>query len=125
MLIEDYANLETYLCYECRFHADTILMQQKCLYQQYQSLFSHSKGVLVPKKVPPTRNQHGLKHEDDSTEPKCLIELTPNPTSLLKQITKAVRPLLSMIPVVVAVAITVLLANSRMDFRYNYYKFGV
>jgi hypothetical protein len=31
----------------------------------------------------------------------------------------------SMIPVVVAVAVNVLLANSSRDFRYNYYNFGV
>lgn len=72
ILNEDYPNLETYLCYECGFHADTILMKQKHLYQQYQWLFSHSRGVLIPKKFPPTRNQHDFKHEDDSTEPKFL-----------------------------------------------------
>jgi hypothetical protein len=73
VLNEDYPNLETYLCYECGFHADTILMQQKALYQQYQWLFSHSNGALIPKKILPTRNQQHFKHGEDSTEPMILI----------------------------------------------------
>jgi hypothetical protein len=74
---EEYPSLDTYLCYGCGFHADCILMEQKDLYQQYQWLFSHSKGILVPKKVPsPTRNQHDYKHEDDSTEPKLILSGT-------------------------------------------------
>ena len=39
---EDYPRLETYLCYEYGFHADTILMGQISLYQTYQELFIHT-----------------------------------------------------------------------------------
>ncbi len=77
---EDYPRLEAYLCYECGFHADTILMKQKKLYQAYQQLFLHSKRILVPKKVPapknkelPTESQQRNKTTDDSTEPKIEI----------------------------------------------------
>jgi hypothetical protein len=52
---EEYPKLDTYLCYECGFHADTVLMKQKKLFQNYQWLFSHFKNVLVPKKIMPLK----------------------------------------------------------------------
>gem|GEM_PF-6144880 len=54
---ESYPALETYLCYRCGFHADTILMEQHELYAAYQELFIHSNGWLVPEKLPPTKMQ--------------------------------------------------------------------
>jgi hypothetical protein len=53
---EDYPRLETYLCYECGFHTDSILMEQKRLYQQYQQLFMYSKGLLLSKNLIPKRS---------------------------------------------------------------------
>ena len=41
---EDYPRLETYLCFECGFHADKILIKQKGLYQAFQRLFHNSKN---------------------------------------------------------------------------------
>ena len=40
----EYPRLETYLCYECGFHADSILMEQNSLYKLFQRLFLHSKN---------------------------------------------------------------------------------
>jgi hypothetical protein len=40
---EDYPRLESYLCYECGFHTNTVMIQQKGLYQAYQKLFIHTK----------------------------------------------------------------------------------
>lgn len=70
---DDYPNLESYLCYECGFQTNTVLMNEKGLYHEYQKLFVHAKVMLKPKKIPrPTRNQHDFKHEDDSTEPNFM-----------------------------------------------------
>lgn len=71
---EEYPRLRTYLCYECGFHADTILMEQKSMYLHYQELFAHFKDVLKPKKLLPPKFQHPDKTPEDSTEHKKLIK---------------------------------------------------
>ena len=65
---EEYPHLEIYMCYECGFNADTVLMEQKTLYLEYQELFAHFKEVLKPRNLPPTRNQQPEKTPSDSTE---------------------------------------------------------
>jgi hypothetical protein len=62
---EEYPRLEAYLCYRCGFHADTTLMENKNLYQAYQRLFMHSNGILVPKKLPPTKLNNQRKQPDN------------------------------------------------------------
>lgn len=76
---EQYPNLDTYFCYGCGFHADTILIEQKELYQQYQWLYFHTNGALIPKKLPklksknpPTEFQQRNKTPDDETEPNFI-----------------------------------------------------
>jgi len=64
----DYPSLDTYLCYECGFSANTTMMEQKSLYQAYQNLFMHSNGWLVPKKLPPTKPEQPEKTTSDRTE---------------------------------------------------------
>lgn len=54
----DYPRLETYLCYECGFHTNTTLMEQRSLYQAYQKLFFNLKDKKVMK----------LKNYEISTE---------------------------------------------------------
>lgn len=77
ILNEQYPNLDTYFCYECGFHADTIFMEQKELYQEYQRLYFHTNGSLIPKKflilkskILLTDFQQRNKTPDDETEPK-------------------------------------------------------
>ena len=43
---QDYPRLDTYLCFECGFHADTILMGQRSLYQGYQRLFPKFTEIM-------------------------------------------------------------------------------
>ncbi|HEX7257600.1 MAG TPA: hypothetical protein VF242_06030 [Nitrososphaeraceae archaeon] len=81
---EDYPKLETYLCYECGFHADTILMEQKSLYEAYQRLYFRFNDILKPKYLPP-RNQHPFKTPDDSTEPKFFKYNKKNISCLRKE----------------------------------------
>jgi hypothetical protein len=65
---ENYPKLETYQCYECGFHADTILMQQRGLYQSYQSLFMHSKekGLVKLKLLPKRPTDESLQPNEDN-----------------------------------------------------------
>jgi hypothetical protein len=72
---EDYPRLETYLCYNCGFHADTVMMQQRSIYQAYQQLFLHSKGLLVPKRLPPTKLQQPKKTPDEDNTTNLLVVL--------------------------------------------------
>lgn len=46
---KDYPRLDTYLCYECGFYADSILIEQKGLYQAFQRLFYNSKNLELLK----------------------------------------------------------------------------
>jgi hypothetical protein len=76
---EDYPNLETYLCYECGFHADTFLMKERGLYQAYQKLYIHAIDVLKPKKLPSRKLSDESRQRDDNettddkyTEPKII-----------------------------------------------------
>jgi len=71
----DYPRLETYLCFECGFHADTILIRQKRLYQAFQKLFHRTKNKELLKlknyKLPDEllqRHNYDIPDEDD-TEP--------------------------------------------------------
>jgi hypothetical protein len=78
---EDYPRLETYLCYECGFHADSILMGQTSVYQTYQELFIHTKekfgNILDLKRFHlPTENQQRKSNTDKPTEPNFLNFIT-------------------------------------------------
>lgn len=71
---EYYPSLETYLCYDCGFHTNTIIIEQKGLYQAYQKLFIHTKkkfGNLLNLKhfhLPPNfKHPNGTPREE--TEP--------------------------------------------------------
>jgi len=62
---DDYQRLETYLCYECGFYADTILMSNKSLYQEYQKVFSYSGDILKLKKLPKPSTEGNTKKSTD------------------------------------------------------------
>ena len=69
---DDYPSLDVYLCYECGFHYDTILKEQKSLYQLYEQLFIHckEKGMDMSLKNLTPKTKHPFSTPDDETEPK-------------------------------------------------------
>jgi hypothetical protein len=79
--------LDTNLCYECGFYTNTILREQKKLFQEYQKLFIRckEKGIdLSLKNFTPTEFQQRNKTPDDETEPNLLIFLyVYNPFSVI------------------------------------------
>jgi len=44
----DSPTLPTYLCYQCGFHPNTVLMEDKVLYLAYQEFFARFKDTLKP-----------------------------------------------------------------------------
>jgi hypothetical protein len=70
---EDHPNLETYLCYECGFHADTVLMKESGLYQAYQKLYIHAIDILKPKKLPSRKLSDESRQRDnnETTDDNC------------------------------------------------------
>ena len=75
----DYPKLDVFLCYDCGFHYDIILKNQRGLYQEYEKLFIHckEKGInnMLLKNFSPTENQQRNKTPDDPTEPKFIINI--------------------------------------------------
>lgn len=72
---KNYPRLDTYLCYECGFHADTILIEQRGLYQAFQRLFHNSQNQELLKlknyQLSDEKLQGDNKHKtnDKVTEP--------------------------------------------------------
>ncbi len=58
VLDQDFPSLDVYLCYECGFSADKILMSNKAIFLTYQQMFAHTRGILATKKLMPLRSNH-------------------------------------------------------------------
>lgn len=74
---EDYPKLETYFCYECGFHADTILMSQKNLYQNYQQLYMKYQDVLRPKRLPRLKRTDEILQGEKDDENRRRLDRAP------------------------------------------------
>jgi hypothetical protein len=75
----DYPKLDTFLCYECGFYYNTILKEQKGLYNQYEQLFIHckEKGIHMSlKNFSPPKNKHPFSTPDDETEPIIIVNIS-------------------------------------------------
>jgi hypothetical protein len=63
----EYPKLDVYLCYICGFHADSILIDQKKMYQIYQQLYARNSDLLKPKKLFEPRLRQPKKTTKDNT----------------------------------------------------------